>query len=258
MKEKLCGVYCIENTLNNRKYIGISRDIKRRWCEHRCELNNHTHVNPYLQSSWDKYGKENFKFYVVELCNEDILSERECFYIQLYKTLSHDGGYNLTVGGENTSIGKAVISLNDGKIYNFVYEAANYEGVTSITMIDWCRRRQNYMYLDEYNTLSDLEKEQCCNFDWDDFNHKKLSKAHSRENLSDETIKKLSIATTGKNNPRALRVYCPQLDETFDYIKQATEKYNINRGSISQCIKGKLKSAGIHPVTGEKLTWIKI
>ena len=53
-------------------------------------------------------------------------------------------------------------------------------------------------------------------------------------------------------------VYCPQLDETFDYIKQATEKYDINRGSISQCIKGKLKSAGIHPVTGEKLTWIKI
>ena len=31
MKEKLCGVYCIENILNNKKYIGISRDINRRW-----------------------------------------------------------------------------------------------------------------------------------------------------------------------------------------------------------------------------------
>lgn len=38
-------------------------------------------------------------------------------------------------------------------------------------------------------------------------------------------------------------------------MKYATDKYGVNRGSISQCIKGKLKSAGKHPITGEKLTW---
>ena len=52
-----------------------------------------------------------------------------------------------------------------------------------------------------------------------------------------------------------MKVYCPQLDETFDYMTYATEKYGINKGSISSCIKGKLKSAGKHLITGERLTW---
>ena len=258
MQEKLCGVYCIENIINNKKYIGISRDIKRRWSEHRHELNYHIHVNQYLQSAWDKYGKSNFKFYVVELCDESVLSDKERNYIKLYKTLSHENGYNLTVGGEYTSIGKPVISLKDGTIYNFVYEVAEKEKVVPLTMIEWCRQKQNYMYLEEYNLLSKEEKDYWRNFDWDEYNHKKLSKAHSRENLSEITRQKLRNATSGENNPRALKVYCPQLDETFDCIKYASDKYNVNRGSISQCIKGKLKSAGIHPVTGERLTWKKI
>lgn len=255
MQDKLCGVYCIENMLNKRKYIGISRDIKRRWSEHKTELKNHTHVNQYLQSAWDKYGKDNFKFYIVELCDENQLSNQECYYIKFYKTLSHENGYNLTTGGENTSIGKPVIYLKDGTIYNYVYEAAEKENVYPVTMIAWCRQKHNYMYLDEYNNLSQEEKDYWINFDWEKFDHEKLSKAHSRENLSEETIRKVSQATSGANNPRALKVYCPQLDEVFDCIKYAAEKYNVNQGSISQCIKGKLKSAGRHPETGEKLTW---
>ena len=54
MQDKICGIYCIENRINNKKYIGMSRDIKNRWSEHKAELNTHTHVNQYLQSSWDK------------------------------------------------------------------------------------------------------------------------------------------------------------------------------------------------------------
>ena len=174
MQEKLCGIYCIKNTLNNKKYIGMSRDIKRRWSEHRTELNSHTHVNQYLQSAWDKYGKSNFKFYVIELCEEEKLSERECYYIQLYKSLSHENGYNLTTGGENTSIGKSVIYLKDGTIYNYVNEAAQEANVQSVTMISWCRKKHNYMYLDEYNTLSKTEKEYWKNFNWEEFDHQKL------------------------------------------------------------------------------------
>lgn len=255
MKEKLCGIYCIENILNNKKYIGMSRDIKRRWCEHKTELKNKTHANQYLQASWDKYGKKNFKFYVIELCDEENLSERECYYIKLYQTFSHENGYNLTTGGENTSIGKKVICLKDGTIYNFVSDAAEYAGVVPITMIAWCKQKHNYMYLDEYETLSKEEKIYWENFDWKSFDHQKLSNAHSRENLSKDTLDKLRERFSGEKNPRALRVYCPQLHETFECIKNAAEKYGINRGSITSCIKGRLKSAGKHPVTGEKLTW---
>lgn len=255
IQEKSCGIYCIENTVNERKYIGLSRDIKRRWNEHTSKLNKHTHPNQYLQSAWDKYGASKFKFYIIELCEEEHLSERECYYIQLYNTLSYENGYNLTIGGENMFIGKAVIYLKDGTIYDFVHEAASDAGVVPLTMITWCRQRHNYMYLQEFEQLSQDEKTYWINFDWEEFDHQKLSKAHSRENLSDDTIKKVSMATSGENNPRALKVYCPQLDEEFNCIKYAADKYGINRGSISSCIKGRLKSAGKHPITGEKLTW---
>lgn len=255
MREKLCGIYCIENTINNKKYIGMSRDISRRWYEHKTELKNNSHDNKYLQSSWGKYGKDKFKFYVLEICSEELLSDRECYYIVLYKSLSHKNGYNLTSGGENTSIGKRVISLTDMTVYNLVKDAASCNLVTSITMINWCKNKQNFMYLDEFNSLSVEEQNALRNVDWKKIIHEKISKSHSAESLSNKTRKKLKDATSGKNNPRSIRVYCPQLNEHFDYIKSASKKYGINNGSISQCIKGKLKSAGSHPVTGERLTW---
>ena len=84
MKEILCGVYCIENTVNGKKYIGLSRDIYRRWLEHQSELNRGDHVNTYLQRAWDNYGEDVFKFYVIELCSSEELSEKECYYINKY------------------------------------------------------------------------------------------------------------------------------------------------------------------------------
>lgn len=258
LTEELCGIYCIENTINEKKYIGMSRNIKRRWNEHKSYLNNHTHANQYLQSAWIKYGETNFNFYVLELCEEKNLSERECHYIKLYKSMSHQNGYNLTPGGENTSIGKVVICLKDKSTYNFVHEAASSANVSSATMSIWCKQKRNYMYLEEFDELSSEEKDYWINFNWEEYDHVRLGKAHSRENLSKETLEKYKQALTGENNPRATKVYCPQLDEAFDCIKYASDKYRVNRGSITSCLKGRLKSAGKHPVTGEKLTWEKI
>ena len=258
MKKVLCGIYCIENVINNKKYIGLSRDIYRRWLEHRSELNRGTHVNQYLQHSWNFYGEDVFKFYIVELCKPENLSDKERYYIDTYNTLSHQNGYNLTAGGENTARGKCVICLNSGVIYNSVKDAAQNNEVADITMIDWCRKYYKFMYLDEYNTLTDKQKDYYTNFDWDLYNHEKLSKAHSRENLTSDTLKKYSQAVTGSNNPMAFAIFSPELGETFWGAKEVYDKYGINRGSISSCIKGKLKHAGKHPITGEPLTWQKL
>jgi group I intron endonuclease len=258
LKEVLCGIYCIENVINDKKYIGLSRDIDRRWLEHRSELNRGDHANKYLQSAWNLYGEDTFKFYVIELCIPEELSDRECYYISKYHTLSHENGYNLTTGGENTSCGKCVIHLISGKIYSSVKDAAKNNGVADITMIDWCRKYYNFMYLDEYNTLSEEQKNYYINFDWESFNHKKLSKAHSRENLTEDTLKKYSQAVSGRNNPRAFAIFSPELGETFWGAKEVYDKYGISRGDISSCINGRLKHAGKHPVTGESLTWQKL
>ena len=52
----ISGIYCIENGINHKKYIGQSKNILYRWKKHISALNSNTHDNSYLQSSWNKYG----------------------------------------------------------------------------------------------------------------------------------------------------------------------------------------------------------
>ena len=97
-KEKICGIYCIENLINQNKYIGQSNDIYTRWKEHKFELNKNTHHNRYLQNAWNKYGTENFQWNILEECEYEKCFDREIYYIQLFN--SFDQGYNLTRGGD--------------------------------------------------------------------------------------------------------------------------------------------------------------
>ena len=52
------------------------------------------------------------------------------------------------------------------------------------------------------------------------------------------------------------RVILLNTNEIFSSITEGAKEYNINQGNISQCCNKKLKSAGKHPVTGEKLIWM--
>lgn len=62
------------------------------------------------------------------------------------------------------------------------------------------------------------------------------------------------------SNPDYIRqhcspVHCLETNEYFFKQQDACTKYNINSTGISNCLKGRQKSAGKHPVTGEKLHW---
>ena len=46
------------------------------------------------------------------------------------------------------------------------------------------------------------------------------------------------------------------INEIFNSITEASNKYNICYSSISECCRYKRKSAGKHPETGEKLKWM--
>ena len=59
-----------------------------------------------------------------------------------------------------------------------------------------------------------------------------------------------------ESRPNKRSVYCPQLDEYFESLKDVRLKYGIAHGNIEKCLRGERKSAGKHPSTGEKLTWV--
>lgn len=101
------GIYCIENNVNGKKYIGQSTNIENRWKLHRYHLERGTHENSHLQRAWDKYGGSAFRFFVVEELEEG-LSDSEMRWIALFNTHGN-GGYNLTDGGE----GKCGARLTD-------------------------------------------------------------------------------------------------------------------------------------------------
>lgn len=96
-KEKVCGIYCIENLINGKRYIGQSIDIYARWTNHKTELNRNRHNNEKLQNSWNKHGSDNFNFYILKTTVPGELDALEKYYIDLYDT--YVNGYNKDFGG---------------------------------------------------------------------------------------------------------------------------------------------------------------
>lgn len=80
---KCIGIYKIK--INDKEYIGSSCNIGHRLKHHLWSLENLKHHNRTMQNLYNKYGIENVYFTIVEQCSDEILIEREAYYI---KTLS--------------------------------------------------------------------------------------------------------------------------------------------------------------------------
>lgn len=113
----MIGIYKITNLVNNKVYIGSSKDINSRAKKHFNNLKYGIHINKHLQNAYYKYGKDNFKFEIVKEVNVKILRRAEQFYINKHQSLNSKYGYNKTIVESNKWDDFEKIELIKNKIY---------------------------------------------------------------------------------------------------------------------------------------------
>ena len=206
------GIYCIENVINNKKYIGQSIDIYARWSKHKSELNNNRHFNDYLQKAWNKYGPDNFKFYAVEFCDIELLDERENYYIDFYETLNRDKGYNLMSGG------------TFGRKYTEESRIKKSKALMGHKVSDITRLKISQNHADISGVKNGM-----------------YGKKHT-----EEVKRKVSEANKGRISTRRNRttVRCIELDKVFQDATEAGKELNLDSGAILKCCRGERKTCG--------------
>lgn len=90
-------IYCWENLVNGKKYIGQTKRGKKRLSDEK-SINN---IGCIFKNALVKYGQINFRCYILEYCKTEELDEKEKYWIEKEKSHFSEWGYNLTYGGQN-------------------------------------------------------------------------------------------------------------------------------------------------------------
>jgi group I intron endonuclease len=94
--EKTSGIYCLHNTLNNKFYIGSTKNIQKRKKAHFYDLKKGKHSNDYLQAAYN-LSPNAFEYVVLKVCENYIEEEQKLL------DLFYDGQkkcYNLSASSE--------------------------------------------------------------------------------------------------------------------------------------------------------------
>ena len=89
------GVYSITNKVNGKVYVGSALSVRGRMIMHRSLLRKGRHENEYLQRAWNKYGENNFRFDVLEVCEPTNCIIREQYWMDSLKVVNRKLGYNI-------------------------------------------------------------------------------------------------------------------------------------------------------------------
>lgn len=128
-------IYMITNLINDKKYIGLTKNsIKERYYHH-CRKAVHG-GGFYLHSALRKYGVENFKIEKLDEASDiEELKQKEIEYIEKYNTFNN--GYNLTKGGDfSSNEGMVVVKDETGNVKRISSEEfqENQDKYTSVNL----------------------------------------------------------------------------------------------------------------------------
>lgn len=227
-KDTMIGIYKITNLINGKTYIGQSIDIKRRFWDHRCVSHE---SNRHLKHALKKYGKENFKYEVLEECQESELDDRERYYIETLKP-----EYNVTNGGQDSlrrypkEVRKKISERSKRQWDNMTDEERQHRISHNLT-----GHRRGY-------TMSEETKAK--------LRDKNLGKKQSPETIEKRRQTMLEKKRNGykhDNSSHMKKVKCIETGEVFKSVKDAAESIGAAPNSVSSMLKGRQKTVrGFH------------
>ena len=154
-------IYIIKNRIDESKvYIGQTRtSLSQRWTQHKSAARHDTKYSSVLYNAINKYGEDNFEISqlekIISESKDDLinkLNKLEIYYIKYYNSLVPNG-YNITKGGDNTSIRfqKSVTSYFPNGEVDKVFESAseasrfynNGNNSNTTSIIRWCNGKLN-------------------------------------------------------------------------------------------------------------------
>lgn len=170
----MIGIYKITNKINGKCYIGQSTNI-----EERLKAHKRSKQNKPLYNAFKKYNINNFIFEVLEECKKDELSEREIYYIDLYKSSNSKYGYNLSLGGEGH---KELVSERTRKKIS-KSKKGKLNPMYGVVQSKESKKQQSESFK---KTISNMPKEKLKKW------HDKIGKKHKGKIVSQEQREKIS------------------------------------------------------------------
>lgn len=236
-------IYIIRNNINQKLYVGqttIGFDER-----YRNNIEKNT-KNEHLRLAIQKYGLENFtiiKEFDIAYSKEE-LDKLEDVYIKIYNTYDKRYGYNKKFGGANGRHTEESKEKNRqahiGKTWTEEQKALFSSKMSG---------ENNPMY----GIPSPMTGKKHSDETKEKIRQRNLGKKHTEE--TKEKMSKNHADFVGSKNGRAKAVICLTTGEQFDTVRIASIKYGLDESSIIKCCKGKTKSCGKHPSTGQKLIW---
>ena len=153
-------VYQLLNIINNKSYIGLSKNLKERIQQHKKCSSGNSKINCYIHEAIKKYGFENFEIIILKECNKLDLAKNEEDFIKSFKSNNSNFGYNLTSGGENPIDNLETINKRQKANKNMVKVASydlNGNLLETFISIKECERFYN---------ISDSDIHRCIKKDW--------------------------------------------------------------------------------------------
>lgn len=85
-------IYQIKNKVTSTVYIGVTKDVNKRFREHRVNSSN-----KYLRKAIELFGITNFEFTILEVTTLEFVSDKEIKYIKNARSCGKT--YNISAGG---------------------------------------------------------------------------------------------------------------------------------------------------------------